>query len=253
MKIVEETPTRLRLQHLPIRRWLFGGSFFIGCLGFLIYCLFFDFATARLTCERPLPSEMNCELRQFSLLGRKQRLRIFDIQNAYVKTTRQSRSTHYHVVILTSVGERDLISGQSYGKNQQDSQLINNYINSGQRFLLLEQNQRQSMLFKNLCLLIGMAIGAFELTAPVSNCIFYKSLNQVFIERKSLRVQKIIEEPLEKILRLEIQDKQFKYGRQYRAVIVLQSYEEIPINPEYTDEKNVYSTVARIKSFLGYF
>ncbi|MBE9198990.1 hypothetical protein IQ233_07670 [Nodularia sp. LEGE 06071] len=102
-------------------------------------------------------------------------------------------------------------------------------------------------------MLIGMAIGAFELTAPVSNCIFYKSLNQVFIERKSLRVQKIIEEPLEKILRLEIQDKQFKYGRQYRAVIVLQSYEEIPINPEYTDEKNVYSTVARIKSFLGYF
>jgi hypothetical protein len=97
-----------------------------------------------------------------------------------------------------------------------------------------------------------MALGIFLATTPVSNCIFYKSLNQIFIERKSLRVQKIIEEPLEKILRIDIRDKQFKYGKLYRAVIVLQSFDEIPINPEYTDEKSVYSTVARIKSFLGY-
>ncbi|MDB9374322.1 hypothetical protein [Nodularia sphaerocarpa] len=169
-----------------------------------------------------------------------------------MKTTRHSKSTKYHVVIQTSVGERYLISGQSYGKNQQDSQEINNFINSGQRSLLLEQNQRQWMLFKNLCLLIGMAISAFELTAPVSNCIFYKSLNQVFIERKSLRVQKVIEEPLENILRVDIRDKQFKYGKLYRAVIVLQSFDEIPINPEYTDEDSVRYAVARINSFLVY-
>ena len=254
MKIVEETPTRLRLQHLPIRRWLSGGSFFIGCLGFLIYCLFFDFASARLTCDRPLPNEMNCELRRSALLGRKQRLRIFDIQNAYVKSISRGRGgTQYHVVIVTPLGERDLISGQRYGKNQQDSQQINNFINSGNRSLLVEQNQRSLLLFKNLFALVVIAISVFELTAPVSICVFYKSLNQVFIERKSLRVKRIIEEPLENILRLEIQDKQFKYGRQYRAVIVLKFGKEIPINPEYTDERSVYSTVARIKSFLGDF
>ncbi|AHJ28298.1 hypothetical protein PN465_14145 [Nodularia spumigena CS-584] len=101
-------------------------------------------------------------------------------------------------------------------------------------------------------MLIEIAIGAVALTTPVSNCIFYKSLNQVFIERKSLRVQQIIEEPLKNILRVDIQDKQFKYGKRYRAVIVLQSCDEIPINPEYTDEKSVRYAVFRINSFLGY-
>ncbi len=252
MEIVEETRTRLRLKHRPIRVWLFGGSFFIGCLVFLIYFLWFEFAAASLTCQRPLSNEINCELRRSSLLGRRQRLRIFDIHSAYVKTTRSSRSKIYRVVIVTPVGERELISSRNYGNNQRDSQQINTFINSGQMSLLVAQNQRQLLFVKNVSMLIGIAISAVALTTPMTNCIFYKSLNQVFIERKSLRVQQVIEEPLENILRLEIRDKQFKYGKRYRIVIVLQSFDEIPINPEYTDEKSVRYAVARINSFLGY-
>ncbi|MEA5514788.1 hypothetical protein [Nodularia sp. UHCC 0506] len=252
MKIVEETRTRLRVQHRPFRVWFFGGSFFIGCLGFLIYFLFFEFVTVRLTCQRPLPNQINCDLRQSSLLGRKQRLRIFDIQSAYVKAISSSRSKSYRVVIVTPVGERELISSQNYGRNQQDVRQINTFINSGQMSLFLGQNQHQLLFVKNVTMLIGIAIGAVALTTPMTNCIFYKSLNQVFIERKSLRIQQTIEEPLENILRVDIRDKQFKNGKLYRAVIVLKSFDEIPINPEYTDEKSVRYAVFRINSFLGY-
>lgn len=260
MKIVEETRTRLRLQHRPVNKWLSGACLFIGCWGFLIYCIFFEFASARLTCDRgarvlgdrPLSDQLNCELRRSSLLGRKERLRIFDIQEAYVQTTRHSKGGRsYDAIIVTPLGNRQLISNLSYQENQQVVQQINNFIYSEQQSLFVSKNQFGFLFFVILFTLVVMAIGAFLATAPVSNCTFYKSMNKVFIERKCLRGQKIIEEPIEKILRVDIRDKQFKYSKRYRAMIVLQSYEEIPINPEYTDEKSVRYAVSRINSFLN--
>jgi hypothetical protein len=150
------------------------------------------------------------------------------------------------------LGERHMVSHQSYKDNQRVAQEINNFLGSGKGSLLVQQNQRNFLFFVNLFMLILTADGIFLATKPVSNCTFYKSLNQVFIERKScLRGQQIIEEPLENILRVDIQDKQFKSSKLYRAVIVLKSYEEIPINPEYTNEKSVRYAVFRINSFLG--
>ncbi|NDJ23143.1 hypothetical protein GS682_16170 [Nostoc sp. B(2019)] len=97
---------------------------------------------------------------------------------------------------------------------------------------------------------IMMAIATFFATSPVTICTFYKSLNQVFIERKSLRGNQIIEQPLESILCLDIQEKQFKYSKLYRIVIVLKSGKEIPINPQYADEKSIRYVLSRIQSFL---
>lgn len=93
---------------------------------------------------------------------------------------------------------------------------------------------------------------AYFPTSPVTTCTFYKSLEQVFIERKSLRGNKIIEHRLENILRFDIQEKQYKYSKLYRAVIVLKSFKQIPINPQYTDEKSIRYVVYRIHLFLKY-
>lgn len=261
MKIVEETGTRLRLQHRPINKWLSGTFIFIGCWGFLIYCIFFEFASASLTCDRgarvlgdrPAPDQLNCELRRSSLLGRKERLKIFEIQEAYVKTTRTSKGgSNYNVIIVTPLGNRQLISNLSYQENQRVVEQINNFLYSGQQYLSVRLNQFSVLYFFIICALIVMVINAFVATSPVSNCTFYKSLNKVHIERKGLRGQQIIEQPLEKILRVDIRDKQFKHSKGYRAVIVLQSYEEIPIHPEYTDENSVRNAVLRINSFMNY-
>ncbi|MBD2526377.1 hypothetical protein H6G86_29135 [Nostoc sp. FACHB-133] len=99
-------------------------------------------------------------------------------------------------------------------------------------------------------MLIIMAIAAFFATSPVTTCTFYKSIDKVFVERKSLRGNQVIEYPLENILCFDIQEKQYKYSKLYRAVIVLKSCKEIPINPQYTDERSVRYTVSRILSFL---
>ena len=252
MKIVEETHTRLKIQHRPVYEWFLGGFLFILFFGILIYSLFFEYATASLSCQRLSPSQINCDLQRSSLLGRRERLRIFDISNAYVKTRRSRRSSSHEVIIQTPFGNRSMVSNQSRQDNQRVADEINRFVFSNQPSLLVQQNQYNYLFFMNIFCLGVIVYSYFSMTKPVTNCTFYKSLNQLYIERQGLRGKNIIEEPLENILRVEIQDKQFKHRKRYRAVIVLQSYTEIPINPEYIDENTVGNTVFRINDFLGY-
>jgi hypothetical protein len=181
-----------------------------------------------------------------------EKVKIFDPQEAYIKTNIGSKGGRtYQIVILTPFGVYPLLSQISYQENQEFAFNVNNFLISSQTSLSVQQNQRNYIFFLSLFLLIIMAIGDFVATTPVTNCTFYKSLNKVFIERKGLRSQQSIEFPLESILRFDIQDKQFKYSKLYRVVIVLQYHKEIPINLEYTDEKSVQYAVSRIRYFLN--
>ncbi|WP_414527917.1 hypothetical protein [Nodularia chucula] len=251
MRIIEETHTRLKLQHRPINEWVLGGCLTIGGFVVLIYCLFFNFSSATLSCQRVSTQEINCNLQRSSFLGRRERLRIFNIDNVYVKMTRSSRSRSYRVIIQTPLGDRSMVQNQSRQDNERVVQEINNFLRSNQGTLLVQQNQRTYLFFVNVFTLSLMAYGVYLATKPVSNCAFYKSLNQLFIERKTWRSRTVIEEPLENILRVDIQDKQFKYRKLYRIVIVLKSLKEIPLNPEYTNEDSVRNAVFKINYFMG--
>ncbi len=208
MKIVEETRTRLQLKHRPLRDWLTGWCILTLCLSFLIYCLFFESASIKITCNRLSSNQINCELRRFTLLGRMEKLKIFDLQEAYILTkTGSRRGKTYQVVIVTPFGYFALLSHVSYQENQEVIFIINDFINSGKTFLLVQQNQRHYLFFLSLFLLVMIAIAAFFATSTVTTCTFYKSIDKVFIERKSLRVNQVIEHALENILRFDIQEK----------------------------------------------
>ncbi|MFN6519462.1 MAG: hypothetical protein RMY29_033900 [Nostoc sp. CreGUA01] len=251
MKIVDETLTRLQLKHRPLRYWFIGWCIFTVCLSFLIYCLVFDSASVQLTCHRVSSNQVNCELKRFNLVGGMDKLRIFDPQEAYILTKTASKGSKiYQVMIVTPFADFTLLSRLSYEENQEVAFKINNFINSIQSSLSVQQNQRDYLFLLSLCTLIVMAITAFFGTSPVTTCTFYKSLNKVFIERNSLRGNQIIEYPLESILYFDIQERQYKYSKLYRAVIVLKSDKKIPINPQYTNENSVRYAVSRIHSFL---
>ncbi|MEH2073599.1 MAG: hypothetical protein V7K57_04290 [Nostoc sp.] len=253
MKIVEETRTRLQLKHRPLRYWFIGCCIFTICLGFLIYCLFFESASVSLNCDRVSPTQVNCELRRFNLLGSMKKLKIFDPREAYIltKTTSKGGRT-YQVIIVTPFQDFPLLSHISYEEDREFTLKTNNFINSSQTSLFVQQNQRNYLFLLNLSILIIMAIAAYFGTSPVTICTFYKSIERVFIERKSLRGNQVIEYPLESILRFDIQEKQYKYSKLYRVVIVLKSFKEIPINPQYTDESSIKYAVSRIHSFLKF-
>ncbi|MEH2457030.1 hypothetical protein [Nostoc sp.] len=108
MKIVEETRTRLQLKHRPLGYWFSGGCIFTICLSFLIYCLVFDSASVKLTCvvyrrrHRISPNQINCELKRFNLLGSMEKLKMFDLQEAYILTKTGSKGGKtYQVMIVT--------------------------------------------------------------------------------------------------------------------------------------------------------
>jgi hypothetical protein len=253
MKIVEETRTRLQLKHRPVRYWFSGCCFFILCLSFLIYCLVFDSASLSLSCIRPSSNQINCELKRYNLLGSMKKLKIFDLQEAYILTrTSRKGSNIYQVIIVTPFGDFGLLWHINYQEDEEVVLKINNFINSRQTSLLVQQNQHNYLFFLSLFILIMMAIAAYFATSPVTTCTFYKSINKVCIERKSFRGNQVIEHPLGNILRFDIQEKQFKYSKFYGIIIVLKSSEEIPINPQYTDQKSVRYAVSRILSFLKY-
>lgn len=110
MKIVEETRTRLQLKHRPLRYWFSGWCIFTICLSFLIYCLVFDFASVKLTCERFSPNQINCELKRFNLLGSME-IKMFDLQEAYILTKTGSKKAKTHqVMIVTLFGDFALLS-----------------------------------------------------------------------------------------------------------------------------------------------
>jgi hypothetical protein len=252
MKIVEETHTRLKIQHRPVNEWCLGGFLCIVFFGLLIYSLFFEYAAASLSCQRVSPRQINCDLQRSSLLGRRERLKIFDISNAYVKSRRSRRSTYHEVVIQTPIANRSMVPNQSHQDNQRVADEINRFVTSNQPSLLVQQNQRNYLFFKKIFFLGVIIYSYFLITQPISNCSFYKSLNKLYIERQSLRGKKIIEEPLDNILCVEIRDKRVKRGTVYQAVIILKSEGKIPINTEYLDENTVRNTVFRINYFLSH-
>ncbi|MGF1938020.1 MAG: hypothetical protein RM347_027315 [Nostoc sp. ChiQUE02] len=253
MKIVEETRTKLQLKHQPLRYWFIGWCIFTVCLSFLIYCLVFEPASVQITCDRLSSNQINCDFRRFNLLGSMEKVKMFDPQEAYILTKTGSKGGKtYQVVIVTTFRDFALLSHVSYQENQEVTLKINEFINSGQTSLLVQQNQRHYLFFLSLFIFIMMAIATFFITSPVTTCTFYKSIDKVFLERKSLRGNQVIEHPLENIMSFDIQEKQFKYSKLYRAVIVLKYFKEIPINPQYTDERSIRYAVSRIHSFLKF-
>ncbi|MGM3306131.1 hypothetical protein ACSQ6I_09140 [Anabaena sp. WFMT] len=252
MKVVEETHTRLVVKHQPIVNWLWGSILFIGGLSFWIYFIFFDFASLRFTCTRSAPPEINCELKRFTLLGSMQKVKIFDPQQAYIKTILGSKgSKSYQTIVVSRFGEFSLLPNISYEDNEEFIIKVNSFINSGESFFIVTQNRRIYLFYISLLAFVLSGVGAFLATSPLSICTFYKSINKVFVERKGLRGNITIEYPLEEIVRLYIQDQQAKYYRIYQAVIFLKDGKKIPINPQYTDQQSVQHVVMRIRQFLN--
>jgi hypothetical protein len=251
MKVVEETHTRLVINHKPIGNWLSGSLLLIFGLSFWIYFLAFDFTSLRLTCTRSTPPEINCELKRFTFLGSMEKLKIFDPQQAYIQTKTGSKgSKSYQIIIVSNLGEFPLLPQVSYQENEVFIIKLNSFINSSESYLILQQNQRNYLFFISLFMLAITGIGAYLATSSATTCTFYKSINQVCIKRKGLRDNKVIEYPLEEIASLYIQETQFKSSTVYRAVIFMKNGKKIPINPQYIDKKSVENAIARIRYFL---
>ncbi|MFQ4142619.1 hypothetical protein [Chlorogloeopsis sp. ULAP02] len=240
------------MKHLPIGHWWQGGLLLtFGLIG-IFYGIFYTPISASLKCDRPAPSQINCELRRFYVLRGMEKLRIYDPQQANVITTSGSKGYKKHkVVIVTAIKEFEFLpSSSSHKNNQQVASQINNFIYSQQQSLFLSQHYWYDYSFLVFTIIVFLGFGIFFVTTPIVECTFYKSLNKVIIERKGLRTRQVLEYPLINISRVDIQEKKVRYVKFYRPVLVLISLEQIPIHKDYTNEINTQNSIHSIRSFL---
>jgi hypothetical protein len=261
MKIVAKTATRLEMKHFPINNWCLGGLLIVGSLSFFIYIIFFMAVAASLKCQRISKLGINCELSHYYLIGKTQKQKIFDIQEAKVKTIVGNKGRRsYQVLISTPFGDYTFLSATSnYDENERITTQINEFLYSQQSYLSVRQHHWQHY-FLYLVIISGFGIaGIFLCASPVVNCTFYKSLNKVVIECKGLGGVTIEEYPLENIFKIDIQEINTRSGKSYRPVLILRSptslgstsLETIPIHKDYTNADNTSNIVYSVNSFLS--
>ncbi|MFM6154126.1 MAG: hypothetical protein ACKPE3_14200, partial [Sphaerospermopsis kisseleviana] len=187
----------------------------------------------------------------FTFLGSMNQLKIFDPQKAYIQTKTGSKgSKSYQIIIVNNLAEFPLLPQVSYQENQALMMKFNDFLQSSESSLILQQNQRNYLFWISLFMVAFIISGGCLAMSSATTCIFYRTLNQVYIERKGLLGKRVIEYPLEEIASFDIQKKQIRYSQVYQALILFKNGQKIPINSQYTNKKSVENVMARVRYFL---
>ncbi len=254
MKVIENTPTRLKLQHFPIRQWWGGGVAIAASLGLLTYLIGFKPVFAKLTCDRPIPTQTNCDLTHSSILRQINHFRIFDPQATKIITrTGSKNSRSYEIWIISTLTELPFLPGGSgsFNENQAIATQIDGYINNPQpRSLWIYQQDKIAFVF-----ILGglglLSIGVFMSLTPTVTCNFYKRMDKVIVERQRWnRSSTTVEERLSHILMVEVEERQARYRKVYRAILVLASAEHLPLHQDFISEQNARKATDVIQNFL---
>jgi hypothetical protein len=260
MKVSEQTPHRLKLQHIPLMQWLSAGIAICFCLGTLFYLITMKPISASLRCQHNLPSQTSCELRQHTLIGSMYTRKIYDLQSASViqRSGRKGRK-YYHIELFNGVDRIPLLNDSDHNSADQYATVdrINQFINANasaqstlQSTLQLHQSGRTNALFLGGFGLIGLGVGISMTLAPSVTCTFYKRLNKVVVQRSNWAGKaQTIERPLNQVLTVDIEEKRNKYGKGYRPVLVLAA-ERIPLTQDFTQEQAVRKVIVNIQAFL---
>lgn len=256
MKVLEHTANRLKLRHIPVMRWIGGGVVVVLSLGGLVYLIAMKPVSASLNCQHISDTQASCELRQFTWTGSMQIHKLYDLQNAAVVSRSSSRrSRTYHVELFNGVHAIAFLTDTDGGRSQQETiaTQINQFLGTpAQDTLQLQQSGRTKAGLFSLLGLFGLGVGVMMTRSPATICTFYKRLNKVVLERKRWCGSKqVIERSLQQVQGVEIEEKRVKYGKVYRSVLVLVSAERLPLNQNYTQEKDVREVTYQIQKFLG--
>lgn len=254
MKVLASTHTRLTLEHRPFKPWVAGAFYIALGLGCTMYTAFSS-AAAQLTCDRPAPHQIHCELKRTNLLGATtEKLNLSNPYNAYLGRKMTSKGgTSYQVIVSTFGEDVPLLyqgNGNAYTQEKIVSQ-IKDFLANGQSALVVQQDVRFGYALLSLLGLAATAAGTYLAMTPITTCTFYRHvMNKVVIERKGWRGNLMLEYPIDQIQRVEIEAGQERYGKAYRAVLVLKNQQRLPVNWEFTDEPSVRSAMLSINLFL---
>lgn len=257
MKVIEQTATRLTLQHRPVSVWTTGLLLAVGCAGLLVYLVGFQTVSLHFTCKRLAPTQTSCELKHMTWIGRTQIQKLYNPSRAAVIRRSGSRGgPTYRVVISTEAAQISLLTNADggYPGQQTIADQINQFVGDpGQVTLSVSQHNRIMTNYLSMMGLAGLIGGILMISLnSMVICTFYKSLKKVVLERRNwFGVRSTIERPLNTILTIEVEEKRVKNRTLYRAILLFHSAERLPINQDYTSEHAVRAAINSIQLFLS--
>lgn len=256
MKILEQTPTKLKLRQRPIW-WLFGILFMVYVLYNCITGPGFSMTElSTLTCQRIESVSVSCELVASNIFRLEDsRISLNQLQGAKVKKVKIEDASSYQVLLLTSSGEIPFTSYPNIiGDYQAEAAIvsrINTYLNNPKETFLRVQEDHRWFNFIVWGLLAFLFFLLLGLPAVVT-CTLDKTLNIMTIERRNFFSAKVHEHSLQEIADVQVEEYNGSEDTTYRISFLLTSGECIPLTKYYSsDWKNKHEWANYIRNFLN--
>ena len=200
LKILEQTPTLLKLQLKPaaILYWLFSGLFVAG--GILLITTLTK--TTTFTCNRVEPTQENCQLITNSIL--KSQIKTWNLKEVLAAKldTSTTAGNSYPLLLLTRDGSIpiDLVNADSTHKESKAKQ-INAFLKNSQepKLTIHEDTRLWTYPLGFLLIASGAVCIIYLLMNNIIICVFDKTLDKATIERKGWLGQEVIETKLSEI------------------------------------------------------
>lgn len=260
MKIVEQTPHRLRLQAKNlttiVRTALFGTPFLLAGLAAI---LFFG-RLSTLKCQRVEPTQGSCQLVNSGLLGSNEtKIPLNQLQGAKVDVNEDSNGDTYRVVLLTNSGEVPFtpVWSSGSGGKQKNADRINAFIGNPEEISLrVQQDDRWfAYPFGGIFALVGggLVFGSLLYGEFIVSCTFDKALGLMRLKRHTLRCTKVTEWKLQEINQVEVKEHTDSDGdKTYSVWLNLRSGENIPLLLQsITDKQGNQKMAEYIRQFLN--
>ncbi|MEH2177376.1 hypothetical protein [Nostoc sp.] len=258
LKILEQTPTLLKLQLKPaaILYWFFGGLFVAG--GVLLITTLGK--TTTFTCNRLEPTQESCQLITKSILkSQVKNWKLKEVLSAKLDTSTTAGNS-YPLVLVTRDGSIpiDLVNADSTQKESKAAQINAFLKNSREAKLTIHED---SCLWTYPLGLFLIASGAVCIIYMLMNniivCIFDKTLDKATIKREGWFGKEVIEAKLSEISGLNIDAVAIDTvtgtnSTSYNIVLNLVSDKNIYLaaGPMFT-AKSAEQTIDAIASFLN--
>jgi hypothetical protein len=257
MKIIEQTPTRLKFQNGSFF-WVLGGTLF-GLpffLAGLAVILFFG-KVATLQCTRLEPKQVRCEYIVSGLLTKKSiQIPVGELQGADVEVNQDSDGNTYRITLLTQNQGRvpftdSFSSGrEKYSKANQIKAFVND---PEQMSLQVNQDDRWfAYPFGSIFAIAGGSIIFYALNISFKNTYtFDRQTRDLKLSRQGLFGTSKKEFKLHEIKQAEVTESKDSDGdTTYKAELVLRSGERLPLHGIVLSN-NYQKTVDTINQFLG--
>lgn len=264
MKIVEETPTLMKLQKSSYSiiynysRWL--GWIFFCSLFFPIGLLIFSSGSPKtLKCNRIEPTQANCKLTSHTFSG-KETTSIRKLEGAEIEVNEDSDGDTYGVILQTKEGK--ILLGDYYisydSGMQEEVNKINAFINNPLQNSLIIKRSPMWIIYGIGVLIICIAVAFiihFLRVKVTTKCILDKELGSIYLRRWGFLGVETINCKLDEIDKVTVELLDDDGGSTYDAELKLISGRKIILDldsPIFCNHnKLVKEVVASINQFLN--